>query len=141
MDLTCQHKNHTLLVEGPEIKIHPVGVRQWSVRERFGAEDFQTMINLYISGATRSQVAQRFGISVSSVNECYANTAYADEQQLRGRGQARELEMIFIKIAAEGDWHLGRRGSCVWLSLHPVDSCAQLLVLVDSTTRTPTPHH
>jgi DNA invertase Pin-like site-specific DNA recombinase len=67
VDLTCQHKNQTLLVEGPEIKIHPVGVRQWSVRERFGAEDFQTTIDLYVSGATRSQVAERFGISVSRV--------------------------------------------------------------------------
>jgi hypothetical protein len=25
MDLTCQHKNQTLLVEGPEIRVHPVG--------------------------------------------------------------------------------------------------------------------
>jgi hypothetical protein len=28
VDLTCQHKNQTLLVEGPEIKIRPVGARQ-----------------------------------------------------------------------------------------------------------------
>jgi hypothetical protein len=28
VDLTCQHKNHTLLVEGPEIKIRPVGTRR-----------------------------------------------------------------------------------------------------------------
>lgn len=27
VDLTCQHKNHTLLVEGPEITIRPVGTR------------------------------------------------------------------------------------------------------------------
>ena len=25
VDLTCQHKNHTLLIEGPEITIRPVG--------------------------------------------------------------------------------------------------------------------
>ena len=25
VDLTCQHKNQTLLVEGPEIMIRPVG--------------------------------------------------------------------------------------------------------------------
>ncbi len=28
VDLTCQHKNHTLLVEGPEIMIRPVGTRR-----------------------------------------------------------------------------------------------------------------
>ncbi len=67
VDLTCQHKNQILLVEGPEIKIRPVGSRQWSVRERFSVEDLQAMIDLYVSGANSSQVAQRFGINVSSV--------------------------------------------------------------------------
>lgn len=67
VDLTLQHKNHTLLAEGPEVKIRPVGARQWSMRERFRAEELQAMIDLYISGATSSQVAQRFGISVSSM--------------------------------------------------------------------------
>jgi DNA invertase Pin-like site-specific DNA recombinase len=67
VDLTCQHKNQTLLVEGPEIKIRPIGVRQWSMRERFSTEQLQAMVDLYISGATKSQVAERFGISVSSV--------------------------------------------------------------------------
>jgi hypothetical protein len=28
VDLTCQHKNQTLLVEGPEIKIRPVATRR-----------------------------------------------------------------------------------------------------------------
>ncbi|MBV9163335.1 MAG: helix-turn-helix domain-containing protein [Pseudonocardiales bacterium] len=37
------------------------------MRERFGVEDLQAMIDLYVSGATRSQVAQRFGLSVSTV--------------------------------------------------------------------------
>ena len=67
VDLTCQHKNQTLLVEGPEIKVRPVGAGQWSMRERFCAEERQAMIDLYTSGATGAQVAQRFGISVSSV--------------------------------------------------------------------------
>jgi DNA invertase Pin-like site-specific DNA recombinase len=67
VDLTCQHKNQTLLVEGPKIKIRRVGARQWSARERFSAEELQAMIDLYTSGATRSQVAERFGISVSSL--------------------------------------------------------------------------
>ncbi len=67
VDLTCQHKNQTLLVEGPEVTIRPVGARQWSMRDHSSGEDLQTMIDLYISGATSSQVAQQFGISVSSV--------------------------------------------------------------------------
>jgi hypothetical protein len=67
VDLTCQHTNQTLLVEGPEIKIRPVGVRRGSMRERFRAEELQAMIDLYNSGTTRAQVAERFGISVSSV--------------------------------------------------------------------------
>jgi transcriptional regulator of aromatic amino acid metabolism len=67
VDLTHQHKNQTLLVEGTEIKIRSVGARPWSMHERFYAEELQLMIDLYISGATRSQVAERFGISVSSV--------------------------------------------------------------------------
>jgi hypothetical protein len=32
VDLTCQHKNQTLLVEGPEIKIRPIGTRPQSMR-------------------------------------------------------------------------------------------------------------
>jgi hypothetical protein len=28
VDLTCQHKNQTLLVEGPEIRVRPVGTRR-----------------------------------------------------------------------------------------------------------------
>jgi Helix-turn-helix domain of resolvase len=67
VDLTRQHKNQTLLVEGPEIKIRPVGTRPWSMRGCFSAEDLQAVIDLYISGATSAQVAETFGISVSSV--------------------------------------------------------------------------
>lgn len=67
VDLTRQHKNRPLLVEGPEIKIRPVGARRGSMRERFRAEELQAMIDLYNSGTTRAQVAERFGISVSSV--------------------------------------------------------------------------
>ena len=47
VDLTCQHKNQTLLVEGPEIKIRPVGTRPQSMRGRFSADQLQTMIDLY----------------------------------------------------------------------------------------------
>jgi hypothetical protein len=37
------------------------------MRERFCTEELQAMIDLYISGATSAQVAERFDISVSSV--------------------------------------------------------------------------
>lgn len=67
VDLTRQHKNQTLLVEGPEIMICPMGARQWRMRERFSAEDRQTMVDLYSSGATTKQVAQAFGIGLTSV--------------------------------------------------------------------------
>jgi hypothetical protein len=35
VDLTCQHKNHTLLVEGPEIEIRPVGTRRVTAGSRW----------------------------------------------------------------------------------------------------------
>jgi transposase-like protein len=56
-----------LLVEGPEIMIRPVGAHQWSMRERFRPEELQVIIDLYTSEATRAQVAEQFGVSVSSV--------------------------------------------------------------------------
>jgi hypothetical protein len=41
--------------------------RWWSLRDRFSAEDLQTIIDLYKSGATAKQVAEKFGVSVRSV--------------------------------------------------------------------------
>jgi transposase-like protein len=43
------------------------------MRERFCTEELQAMIDLYISGATRSQVAERFDISMSSVKRLLRN--------------------------------------------------------------------
>jgi hypothetical protein len=67
VDLTCQHKNQTLLVEGPEIKIRPVGTRPQSMRGRFSADQLQAMIDLYKSGATAEQLAQTSGFSTRSI--------------------------------------------------------------------------
>jgi hypothetical protein len=67
VDLTCQHKNRALLVEGPEIVIRPVGTRPQSMRGRFSADQLQAMIDLYKSGITAKQVTERFGISVRGV--------------------------------------------------------------------------
>jgi hypothetical protein len=83
VDLTCQHKNQALLVEGPEVMIRPVGTRPQSMRGRFSADELQTMIDLYKSGATAEQVAQTYGFSKRSVKrllqqhgvrrECHTN--------------------------------------------------------------------
>ena len=67
VDLTCQHKNQALVVEGPEIMIRPVGARSQSMRGRFSADQLQTMIDLYKSGATAEQVAQTYGFSKLSI--------------------------------------------------------------------------
>jgi hypothetical protein len=67
VDLTCQHKNQALLVEGPEVMIRPVGTRPQSMRGRFTADQLQTMIDLYKSGATAEQVAQTYGFSKRSI--------------------------------------------------------------------------
>jgi hypothetical protein len=67
VDLTCQHKNQALLVEGPEIKIRPIGTRPQSMRGRFSAEQLQAMIDLYKSGATAQQLAQTSGFSKRSI--------------------------------------------------------------------------
>jgi hypothetical protein len=67
MDLTCQHKNQTLLVEGPEVMFRPIGTRPQSMRGRFSADQLQIMIDLYKSGATAEQLAQTSGFSKRSI--------------------------------------------------------------------------
>jgi hypothetical protein len=67
VDLTCQHKNQTLLVEGSEIVIRPIGTRPQSMRGRFSADELQAMIDLYKSGATAEQIAQTYGFSKRSI--------------------------------------------------------------------------
>jgi hypothetical protein len=41
--------------------------RWWSLRDRFSPDDLQTKINLYRSGATAKQVAEKFEVSMRSV--------------------------------------------------------------------------
>jgi hypothetical protein len=77
MDLTCRHKNQTLLVEGPEITIRPVGTRPSSMRGRFTTDQLQTMIDLYKSGATAEQVAHTSGFSTRSIKRLLHQQAYA----------------------------------------------------------------
>ena len=67
VDLTCQHKNQALLVEGPEVMIRPVGTRPQSMRGRFSDDQLQAMIDLYQSGATAEQLAQTSGFSKRSI--------------------------------------------------------------------------
>jgi hypothetical protein len=47
--------------------IRPVGTRPQSMRGRFSADQLQTLINLYKSGATAEQIAQTSGFSKRSV--------------------------------------------------------------------------
>jgi hypothetical protein len=67
VDLTCQHKNQALLVEGPEVMIRPIGTRPQSMRGRFSADELQIMIDLSKSGATAEPVAQTYGFSKRSI--------------------------------------------------------------------------
>jgi hypothetical protein len=71
VDLTLQHTNRPLLVEGPEIKIRPIGTRPQSMRGRFSAEQLQAMIDLYKSGATAQQLAQTSGFSKRSIKRLF----------------------------------------------------------------------
>lgn len=41
--------------------------RWWSLRDRFSPEDLHTMIDLYRSGTTAKQIAEKVGVSVRSV--------------------------------------------------------------------------
>jgi hypothetical protein len=63
VDLTLQHKNRPLLVEGPEIQVRPIGTRPSSMRGCFTADQLQIMIDLYQSGTTAEQLAQTSGFS------------------------------------------------------------------------------
>jgi predicted HTH domain antitoxin len=54
-------------------------VRSRRLHDRFSSEDLQVMIDLYKSGATAKQVAEKFGVSLRSV-----------KRLLRQRGVRRE---------------------------------------------------
>jgi hypothetical protein len=83
VDLTCQHKNRPLLVEGPEIKIRPIGTRPWSMRGCFSADQLQAMIDLYKSGATAKQLAQTSGFSKRSVKRLLQQHGIRRERRSR----------------------------------------------------------
>ena len=54
--------------EGVDAKVATESVvRSRRLRDRFSPEDLQTMIDLYRSGSTVKQVAEKFGVSVRSV--------------------------------------------------------------------------
>lgn len=40
---------------------------RWSLRDRFSAQDLHTTIDLYKSGTTAKQVAEKFSVSLSSL--------------------------------------------------------------------------
>jgi hypothetical protein len=54
--------------DGAGAKVAPESVvRSRRLRDRFHAEDLQTMVDLYRSGMTASQVAETFGVSLRSI--------------------------------------------------------------------------
>lgn len=54
--------------DGVGVKVVPESVvRSRRLRDRFFPEDFQVMIDLYMSGATARQVAEKLSISLRSV--------------------------------------------------------------------------
>jgi Helix-turn-helix domain of resolvase len=61
--------------------------RWWSLRDRFSTDDLQSMIDLYRSGTTAKQIAEKFGVSVCSVTRllhqhgAYVERAEAGTQQ------------------------------------------------------------
>jgi hypothetical protein len=83
VNLTCQHKNRPLLVEGPEIKIRPIGTRPWSMRGCFSADQLQAMIDLYKSGATAEQLAQTSGFNKRSVKRLLQQHGIRRERRSR----------------------------------------------------------
>ncbi|MGH4017512.1 MAG: helix-turn-helix domain-containing protein [Pseudonocardiaceae bacterium] len=60
---TSQGKMSGLNAEG--VVLNPS--RRWSLRDRYSPEDLQTMIGLYRSGSTARQVAEAFGIGLTSM--------------------------------------------------------------------------
>jgi transposase len=56
--------------------------RSRRLRDRFSSEDLQAMIDLYRSGTTAGQVAEKFGVSLRSVKRLLR------EHQVRREGRA-----------------------------------------------------
>ena len=53
---------------GPDgVVLNPT--RRWTMRDRFSPEDLQAMIDLYKWGATARQVAEQFGIGLTSMKK------------------------------------------------------------------------
>jgi hypothetical protein len=60
--------------------------RWWSLRDRFSPEDLQTMIDLYRSGTSAKQVAEKFGVSVRSVTRLLHHHGINREHRIRTSG-------------------------------------------------------
>jgi hypothetical protein len=94
VDLTCQHKNQALLVEGPEVMIRPVGTRPQSMRGRFSADQLQAMIDLYKSGTTTEQLAHTSGFSTRTIHNLQ-ETVWQIRQAINGGdAPARSVKTI-----------------------------------------------
>jgi len=69
--------------------------RLYRLRDRFSPGDVHAMIELYGSGATVQQVAERFGVSESSVKRLLRqNTVARPARSLRNRFTPEELQTM-----------------------------------------------
>jgi DNA invertase Pin-like site-specific DNA recombinase len=60
-------------------------IRSRRLRDRFSPEELQTMIDLYRSGVTARQVAEKFGVSLRSVKRLLHQHGVGREQRGRPR--------------------------------------------------------
>ena len=69
--------------------------RSYRLRDRFSSEDLHAMIELYGAGATARQVAERFGVSESSVKRLLRqNTVTRPARSLRDRFSPEQLQTM-----------------------------------------------
>jgi len=73
---------------GAEVATEGV-VRSRRLRDRFSPQDLQAMIDLYRSGTTAKQVAEKFGVSLRSVKRLLHQHGIRRERR-RGARSARD---------------------------------------------------
>ena len=67
---------------GGEVTVEWVTRSRW-LRDRFSSDDLQAMIDLYRSGTTAKQVAEKFGVSLRSVKRLLHRHGVRREGQVK----------------------------------------------------------
>jgi hypothetical protein len=65
-------RGHTPLQEPHQLPVAECVTRSRQLRDHFSSEDLQAVIDLYSSGITAKQVAEKFNVNLRSVNTAYA---------------------------------------------------------------------